>query len=210
MNKEKRKQIFVHRKIRKSFLDNGEKINICKYCILDLLRRFKKNDTEAFEYKKKFISNWLGITASTLSEHLKYLEKETKLIEQTDFGIELTDKFPIDLYLDSKNTKPLFVIIDVDIKTELCKEFGLITFEQFAILTTIFTLQLKRDRKITKSYLANTLLLDRETVKNAFEKLQKLELLQHTHNPIKLTDDANLFFEPLKSSIWNNRNKFGY
>jgi len=208
MNRDKRKQIFVHREIRKSFLDRGEKINISKYCILDMIRRFIKNDTGVFEYKKQYISEWLGIKPSTLSEHLQYLQKTVQFIEYTDLGIRLTNKFPIDLYYMA-DEKPCFVIIDLEIKEELQNNFGCLTFEQFAILTTIFGIRLKKERRISKLYLSSTLMFHRDTISTAITKLITMDLLENNPKQLRLTEDAEMYFEPLKKSIRSFTNNFG-
>lgn len=170
--------VYVYRDKRVALIGNKKrKINMLKYCILDVIHRFKKRDTLSFEYSHNWLANWFGVSQNVISLHINYLIEEG-LLKSTEFGLILTDE--ANLIFQEKNEieqQSFYIRLSFTYKDRIAQEYAPITIEQYAVLMAIYTLQKKRHRSFDISFLSRFLLLNRNTISNSIKSLMEKDLL---------------------------------
>lgn len=183
MSEIKKKQVFVYREIRKKYIDVFGNFNLLKYCIYDLIRRRRKQDTLTFEGNYKSLANWLGISKGSVTGHIQSLI-EDNLIEKNEFGLILMNN-DIEVHIDNE-VKGSFVILDFNIKENLQKDFGKITLQQFAVLSFILSTQITGHRISTINSASRLLIISKGVVSNTFKELTRKKILEKGKIPENL------------------------
>ena len=178
--KEKENVVYIYRDKRVALIGSGNqkrKINMLKYCIIDVIHRFRRRDTLSFEYSHNWLASWLGVSQNVISLHINYLIKEN-LLKSTEFGLVLTDEANLIFHEEREFEEQSFYIrLSFTYKEKIAQQYGAITIEQYAILMAIYTLQKKRHRSFEFSFLSRFLLLNRNTISNSVKILMEKGLL---------------------------------
>lgn len=218
MDKVTKKQVFVFREIRSKYIEGFGSFNFSKYCVYDIIRRRRKEDTKTFEGSYKSIADYLNISKASVTLHVQSL-LDKGLIKKNDFGLEMIND-DIDNYILSEN-KRSFVILDFNIRYLINEDFKIpaksptrskrkgipektITLEQFAVLSIMFSMQINRYRSVSLSGVSRLLILSRGTVKKSIKILKQLGLLEE-NNKVPYDIIENYFFD-LKRQILSNCN----
>lgn len=183
MSEIKKKQVFVYRDIRKKYIDAFENFNLLKYCIYDLIRRRRKQDTLSFEGNYKSIADWLSVSKGSVTVHIQSLI-ENDLIEKTELGLNLKNS-DIENHIN-KDHKGSFVILDFNIRENIKEDFGKITLQQFAVLSYIFSNQISGNRIFQLNTASRLLIISKRVVSNSLKELTKINLLEEGKIPDNL------------------------
>ncbi|WP_353120950.1 hypothetical protein [Dysgonomonas capnocytophagoides] len=174
---DREKIVYIYHDRRKALIGKeGLKINMMKYCIIDVIRRYTKMDSGYFEYTHAWLANWLDVSQGTVSTHVNYL-KEVHLLEETKIGLFLSKKAK-DIFLKENDHRALYVRVSFTLNKKIMNEYDeFLTIEQFAVLMTIYIFQKRKYRQVEHTYLANSLILNRNTISNSINKLKEIGLL---------------------------------
>ncbi|GLB52770.1 hypothetical protein NBRC110019_18100 [Neptunitalea chrysea] len=203
MLKNNKKQLFVYRDVRRGFMQHNKgRFCFTKYCICALIYRWKDFDTDAYSGKKKKFAEFLGIKPPAVTYHLNKLIEMGEVVE-TESGLKLVAQSAWDA-IGKQKIKGSFVILDFKIKIKLAsKRYSRpLSIEQFAVLSILVTLNMRKERNLWIKDLPILLKLDRDTVKTAINKLVKYGIL----NQYREFDSAylNEFFKNYIQQIKDN------